>query len=83
MSPLFRITTVTAVTALALALSVGSASAWSCRAKSRVTEGWGYSPVLQTAREEAKLQCQLNTHGRLPCRVVACTQTGPKLKFGR
>lgn len=68
---------------LALALSAQSAAAWSCRAKSRIADGWGYSPVLQTAREEAKLKCQLNTGRRLPCRIVACTQTGPRFNLGR
>ena len=57
---------------LALALSAQSAAAWSCRAKSRIADGWGYSPVLATAREEARLQCMLRTPRRTPCRVVLC-----------
>lgn len=61
-----------AVAVVLVTLSVDAASAWTCRAKSRVADGWGYSPVLRTAREEAKLQCMLHTAQRLPCRIVFC-----------
>jgi hypothetical protein len=55
-----------------LVVTTGEAAAWSCRAKSRYADGWGYSPVLATAREEAKLKCQLTTPRRTPCRIVYC-----------
>lgn len=72
MRKLLRNAAVVAGAALALALSVETASAWSCRAVSRIAEGWGYSPVLATAREEAKLQCMLKTPRRMACRIVTC-----------
>lgn len=72
MRSLLRNTAVAAGALLALALSVETAAAWSCHARSRIADGWGYSPVLATAREEARLQCMLRTPRRLPCRVVLC-----------
>jgi len=59
-------------TALALIASVDVAFAWSCHARSRIGEGWGYSPVLRIAREDARLQCQLHTPRALRCRIVRC-----------
>lgn len=72
MKNVLRTLVVGAGAALILALSVETAAAWSCRAVSGIAEGWGYSPVLQTAREEARLQCMLKTKKRLACRVVMC-----------
>ncbi len=72
MTPMLRTGLIALTTALLLALSAQSASAWSCHAKSRIGEGWGYSPVLRVAREDARLQCQLHTPRRLRCRIVSC-----------
>lgn len=63
---------VAAIALIGLAVTAGDAAAWSCRAKSRIADGWGYSPILQTARQEARLQCMLHTPRRMSCRVVGC-----------
>ncbi len=83
MTPKMKRWTIAATAALVLAFSTEAAFAWACHAKSRVGEGWGYSPVLQTAREEAKLKCQLTTPRRMSCRIVACSQKGPGFLRGR
>lgn len=77
MTPKFRTVSIAVATVLVLAISTEAAFAWACHAKSRVGEGWGYSPVLQTAREEAKLKCMTTTPRRLACRIVSCSQKGP------
>ena len=72
MTPKMRRLTVAVAATIVLAFSADAAFAWSCHAKSRIGEGWGYSTVLQTAREEAKLKCMLTTPRRMSCRIVAC-----------
>ncbi|MDK9695624.1 MAG: hypothetical protein OEL76_04475 [Siculibacillus sp.] len=83
MTPKSKAVILAVATAVVLAFSTEAAFAWACHAKSRLGEGWGYSPVLQTAREEAKLKCMATTPRRLACRIVACTQKGPSFTFGR
>ena len=74
MSTTLKTLSIAFVAMVMLALSAPPAAAWSCQARSRIGEGWGYSPVLKTAREEARLQCMLHTPRYMRCRVIRCVR---------
>ncbi|WP_333822029.1 hypothetical protein [Pinisolibacter sp.] len=78
MTPKMKMMTLAAATAVVMAFSTGAANAWACHAKSRLGEGWGYSPDRRTAQQEAKLKCQLTTPRRMSCRIVSCRNVGPR-----
>ncbi len=75
MSRFFRTSAFAFVTAASLASSVQSAAAWSCYAKSKIGDGWGYSSSLATAKADARLQCMLHTPRAMSCRVMYCRKS--------